>query len=527
MTMPEMQTQLIDDFMPVVKKRLQSYLAGQPVTELASLTAMQEIAQAGESAVRRCVFEVWKQELVQVSEAVGLTCPGCGNQRRRRWRSGAPMKLDVLGLQLELPKLYLECNRCDAPGVSIVKLLTGLASGDASEQQKLVAAYSAADHSYREVSRDMETHHGRPIERTKVRRMALEIEQSAMAFAEQTRAEALLAIGQEDTVEGPAILMLEGDGGKVRTGALAECEPGDPGFGKTTGNWGIPRRKRPTSFRELITFDVREPGEVDASALDVMVPVQSEKGERARRMLALAARKGMGDDTQVIGLGDMGSGLASAFEEAFDVNPASFWEADWKHTRDYVHAAGKVLVGIDATEWETDMRQVIWDRDETRRDALIEQARQHRISELPDDIDKCPLEALATYLGNNWKNMRFAELRERGLPIVSARAEAHVRDRTKGRFSGPGVWRVENLEPKATLRSIIAEGRWQAFRDYHLDKSRTQFQQQLHDRLQQAVQQGRLCPDRVTQLVGEPGASISRLATSSQPPSTQPAALAA
>jgi hypothetical protein len=41
-----------------------------------------------------------------------------------------------------------------------------------------------------------------------------------------------------------------------------------------------------------------------------------------------------------------------------------------------------------------------------------------------------------------------------------AGAEAQVLDRTKARFSGAGTWLTENLEGKATLRAIIADGRW-------------------------------------------------------------------
>lgn len=83
---------------------------------------------------------------------------------------------------------------------------------------------------------------------------------------------------------------------------------------------------------------------------------------------------------------------------------------------------------------------------------------------MPATVDKCPVAALATYLSNNWKHMRHAKTKAAGLPIVSARAEAQVRDRTKDRFSVPGAWRLENLEPKATLRAIIAEGNWHSFR---------------------------------------------------------------
>ena len=261
MTINEFQRELTLDLIFVVKKHLQAYLASQPVTDWASLTTIQEIAQSSERATRECVYEVWKEELVQISEALGMTCPGCGKCRRRRWRSNAPMKLGMLGLELALPKLYLECNHFGAPGVSIIKLLTGLKSGDSSEQQKLMAAYSSAEHSYRKASRDVEAYQGHAVERAKVRRMALEIEASAMEFAERSRKDVLSSMGEEGALEGPAVLILEGDGGKVRTGELEPCEPDDPGFGKKTPKWGIPRRKRPTHFRELITFDVREPGE--------------------------------------------------------------------------------------------------------------------------------------------------------------------------------------------------------------------------------------------------------------------------
>jgi hypothetical protein len=517
------ESQLIDDLMPVVKHHVEFYFAQRPVTERASLTSIQEVAQESAKAINACVFEVWKKQLVKLAEAVGTSCPDCGKKRRHRWRHSQPMKLDVLGMVFELPRLYLECNHCTAPGVSIIKVLTGLKSGDASEQQKLMAAYSAADHSYREASRDLEAHYGRPVERTKVRRMALEVEQSAMTFAEQSREEALERLRQEGRIEGPCVLMLEGDGGKVRTGRLEECEPDDAGFGKTTAKWGIPRKKRPTNFREVITFDVREPGEVEPSALDVMVPVQCEKGERTRRMLALAARKGMGENTRVIGLGDMGSGLASAFDEAFDVNPASFWQADWKHTRDYVRDASKVILDLDVKSWGRAMRQAIWDRDVKQRDELLEQARQHRKAELPADVEKCPVETLATYLTNNWNHMRVAELHEHGLPIVSARAEAQVRDRTKRRFSGPGVWRIENLEPKGTLRSVIAEGRWGAFCSYHLDNFRERFHQQLIERLNQAIEEGCLCPDHVSNALDLHATAAIR----SRSPSAEPEVLAA
>ena len=68
-----------------------------------------------------------------------------------------------------------------------------------------------------------------------------------------------------------------------------------------------------------------------------------ERTKLRRIALEVAGRVGLGSNSRSIGLGDMGSELASAFEEAFFDYPGSFWNADWKHSCDYVEAARKVL----------------------------------------------------------------------------------------------------------------------------------------------------------------------------------------
>jgi len=72
-------------------------------------------------------------------------------------------------------------------GAERVTLLTGLSSGEASGQLKLATAYCASAKSYGDSRRDIAVHYGQDIERTKVRRIALEVEQAAMAFAEAER----------------------------------------------------------------------------------------------------------------------------------------------------------------------------------------------------------------------------------------------------------------------------------------------------------------------------------------------------
>jgi hypothetical protein len=412
------------------------------------------------------------------------------------------MAVEVLGLTVEVPKPYLECGHCDAPGLSVLKLLTGLGSGEASAQVKLLAAYCASKASYGKARQEMQIHHGQELERTKLRRMALEVEQEAMAWAEEQRQAGLSRLSQEARQRGVEELIVEGDGGKVRTGELVACEVGDTGFGKTTPKRGLPRRKRPTKWREMITIDVRKPGADEPAALDVLVPVLAPPGERSRRMLAAASRSGLGDNTTVWGLGDMGSELASSFDDAF-VGYRHQWSADWHHSQGYVEEAAKVVRTLDLEAWRRAMKDALWQRDRKRADELVALAKRHRMKRLPSHLDKCPVAALKTYLENNWRYFRFAQFKEAGLPTVSARAEAQVRDRTKDRYAVAGAWKLENLEGKATLRAIVAEGSWETFRVHFLDRSRTDFECGLRQRVRQAVAKGRMTDDQAAQTLAE------------------------
>jgi hypothetical protein len=475
------------------KTLLELHLQKQPVAVVASVDAMEALLRQWLAGLGHAMLASWTATIEAIAQRLGGHCPKCGAQRHCKRRATTPMRVDLLGFSVKLPKLYLECGHCDAPGVSITRLLTGIGDGAASGELELMAAYCGAEHSYGKASRDLAVHHGAVVERTAVRRMALEVEATAVAWAEQERQKALARVAGEARTEGTAQLMLQGDGGTVRTGRLAPCQRGDAGYRHKSPKRGLPKRKRVTEKREVITLDVRVPGVMESSALDVLVPILALPAERERRMLALAARAGLGDNTQMLGLGDLGSGLPQAFDEAF-VGYNAFYSADWQHVRKYVQEAAAVLTFTDqdASRWERQLRDAIWKRDERKRDKLLKKARSHRVEELPTYLERCPLAALQTYLTNNWRYLQSAQLKQLAVDFVSARAEAQVRDRTKARFVVPGAWRVENLEPKATLRAIIAEGRWDAFRSAYLEQRRSSHATLLEARLTTAVAEGRL-----------------------------------
>ena len=76
-----------------------------------------------------------------------------------------------------------------------------------------------------------------------------------------------------------------------------------------------------------------------------------------------------------------------------------------------------MLEGLNGERWHDALWAAIQQRDEAQRDALLEQAKRHRITSLPAGLKKCPVHALTSYLHNNWDHMRFAEMKERGLPV--------------------------------------------------------------------------------------------------------------
>ena len=78
-----------------------------------------------------------------------------------------------------------------------------------------------------------------------------------------------------------------------------------------------------------------------------------------------------------------------------------------------------------------------------------------------------------------------------------------MRDRTKDRYAVAGAWNLDNLEGKATLRAIVAGGSWGTSRAHFLEKSRTDFERGLRQRIQQAVARGRVTDEQATKILSQ------------------------
>jgi hypothetical protein len=481
---------LMAPLVTIVKEHVRNVMQSLPPLELLNADDAECFIREAVAELSSAIAAVWAEEATALALELAGACPGCGADRKVHQRPSMTVKM--LGVEVEVPKPYLDCSACDAPGISVMRVLTGLGNGTCSAELELMTGYLGSQMTYGKASRDIAVHHQVEVERTAARRLSLRVEAEAVRFAESERADALAEVGRAGHQEGVPCLMLQGDGGTVRVGELRSTTPADAHHGELTATGRVCRAKD-VSYREVITFDVRAPGSTTEMCMDILVPNGAPEGERSRRMLALAQRAGLGDDTQVRGLGDMGSSLATSFDEAFFAYDATY-SADWKHTSDYVDTAAKYLTHKAPEDWVSRMKDALWERNHPRARRLIDSARRRRIEKLPSHLDKCPVEALATYVENNWERFHARAFREAGLEFVSARAESQVRDRTKDRFSVAGAWRPENLDGKATLRAIIADGRWKPFREHYLRSKRHAFTDATRNRVHNAVEERRLAP---------------------------------
>jgi len=481
------QEQDIRDLTEIVKERTLLALQGADMFELASLDWLQGLLLTILQVVWQGVVEAWKETLFFRARSLLGECPACGKRRKWRWRRSRRLKLSLLGFDFHLPSPQFECPACDAPGLAVVSLLTGLRSGATSGELDLRVGREGVLHSYARATDNLKAHHGQEMERTKVRRSTIKLEGHAMEYVEELRRSADKVILPLD---GPHCLIIEADGGSARTGIMVPCEEGDDGYGQKTPMRGILRRKKTVQNREIITMDCRAPGESSPRVLDVMVPALSPDGERGRLMRTMAVRAGRGQDTKMRGLGDMGSFLGLAFDDTF--GRPHFWSGDWKHLTDYVDKAAAILVDFDTQTWKERVEDALWNRHREMVDYLLSGAFGHLPSPLPDNIDKCPLHALHTYVNNNWNSLWSKRMRDEGLPYISARAESQVRDRTRARFGGAGTWHEENLAPKATLLSIILEGAWEKFAQWYRTNRAAEFHDNYISRWHQAFNERRV-----------------------------------
>jgi hypothetical protein len=175
-------------------------------------------------------------------------------------------------------------------------------------------------------------------------------------------------------------------------------------------------------------------------------------------MLALALGAGYGENTRVHGVGDGAPWIAQQIAEVF---PQHQYLLDRYHLLEHLYTGATGLPQGDGEEAKNWVAQQLALIDRGQLAQVVANCRQVG-GENPDH----PMNQLARYLEKEQDHLDYAGARQEGLPIGSGAVEGGHRHVVQARLKLPGTWwKEESLNPMLALRTLRANGRWEALWD--------------------------------------------------------------
>lgn len=252
--------------------------------------------------------------------------------------------------------------------------------------------------------------------------------------------------------KGVPLLIVTTDGGGAPVGILKRPTPSDAK--KLTPVRKLPVGKRDQTHREMRAIVAHGPEEHgEQRCVDVHLSVHNHPEVSGERMLAVAAMAGLGSDTHVHGVFDMGNWIRPQFIASFGTYKHTIC-ADQQHVRKYLKAAASTMFDAESE------RQHWLDKQEGHMNG----GRWRSIINALSPGEQKEVVAARKYIQNHHEDMNnYGQLRARGLPVGSGEAEGAVRHMIRKRENIGGVWLEEHLPGIGALTSIWESGLWGEF----------------------------------------------------------------
>lgn len=348
--------------------------------------------------------------------------------------------------RIETQAPYLRCTK-GRHGQRPFQEKTGLKCRGKSRALQRALSDFGAEESFAQASKQLWEHYRVELHPSSVRQVVEQQAQRAEAFVDSQQEEAIRREGRRQRrLEGHPWLIVESDGSMVRTGELAPDPQGD----------SSPKQRRPkkrqTQWREVRLSVVQVPQEEETQYAAVL----GSPAQAGEQMLALAVSAGYGDNTWVHGVGDGAHWIAQQMAEVF---PRQRYLLDRYHLLEHLYTGASGLPDRDQESTKEWVQQQV---------SLIDQGRVSQV------IATCRsagwggsdhlLNQLAGYLERQQDHLDYASAREQGLPIGSGAVEGGHRHVIQARLKLPGTWWHEDtVNPMLALRTLRANGRWEAF----------------------------------------------------------------
>lgn len=217
---------------------------------------------------------------------------------------------------------------------------------------------------------------------------------------------------------------------------------------------GDKRKKKELHWKEARLALVHEQGSVSPKFGTTFDEGVNAAGESLLNSAILA---GLGTNTKIHGVGDGASWIETQMTEKFK-SQASYL-IDFYHVCEYLADASESCAANDPS-WMDTQKALLKNNQHT---LVIENLKPYLEAE---DIDntKAPVRACYRYLSNRTNQLDYKGAIEKGLPIGSGEIESAHRYVIQKRLKLSGAWwKVENIAPMLTLRTVRANEEWENY----------------------------------------------------------------
>lgn len=453
------RTEFVADLVELAKPRLLAYLEQLPPQSRQRLDGLEDEIQGIGTQFRQGVWAVVLAHLAERAEQEAGHCGRCG---RRCCRDLSWVPLVVLGQTVLAQVVYYYCRRCKS-GRGPMRQWLGVHAGSASSRFMRALVALCLMRSFGKGAEQFKEQHGQEVDRTRAERVTYQVGKEAQQYLEQRREREQERVNQQVAmIKGAPLLELFADGGGAPVGKLVR--PPLEQATELTKKRKLPKGQRPRTKREVRLICVHPPEQVTGKIVDLHIAPHDHPEVSGQRMYAAALEAGLGDNTRVHGVFDMGLWIASQFAEQFPgaQNTAA---ADFYHTVEYLGGAAQVLFPRDEPQRKQWLSLMSHWLKLSETDLVAQQLAAHECGpRCPvDDHGTCRVQAALRYVLNHEGYMDYARFVAEGLPIGSGEAEGGVRHWIRARLDVPGTWDEENLKCLCALQTVWACGWWDDF----------------------------------------------------------------
>jgi hypothetical protein len=441
------------------KPLLQSYLAELPPETRLRLDGIEAELVEVQREMRLRLWQIWLAELSQQAEQEAGRCKGCGRRCDRKLDN---VEVLVKGETIPVPVVYYYCRRCHR-GQAPLRQWLGIHHGSESSGFARVLVSLCLMRSFGDGAREMKEQHGQEVDRTRAERVTYQVAQQAQVYLQQRREEARAGMAKsEQATVGVDLLTLTADGGAVPVGTLVR--PGREQATEFTSKRKLPKGRREQTKREVRLIAVHPPEVRTERTVDIHVAPHDHPEVSGERMYAAAVLAGLGDNTRLHGVFDMGTWIRTQFDEQFFKQRRSIC-CDIYHVDEYLGDAAHALLPRDEgqrKDWLATVHQWLKHSD---GDLVIQQLLAHvcRPGCPKDDRGDCNVQVALRYLCRFSDYMDYARFIAEGLPIGSGEAEGAIRHWVRRRLDVPGAWTEDHLKDMCALLTLKASGWWEDF----------------------------------------------------------------